>query len=175
MDNQAGLILPESKSFVFSRFLPKTGQTVSYQTGDDGDYEKGWAIGQRFIPKTIGANDIVFDRATGLMWPESGISGGGNNGLWDSSLVFCGALTFAGFSDWRQPNMNELLSIMDQSVGTGTKVYSVFINIFAANYWTSTTDSKNAIFAMVLNFSSGAVLSILKAVPAYTLAVRGGK
>ena len=59
--------------FIHSRGLPKTGQTVKYADGDDGDYEAGWWKGKlvsnnktRFIQKRIDGDDIVFDRATGL-------------------------------------------------------------------------------------------------------------
>ena len=31
---------PRQKPFIFSRGLPPTGQSVIYQAGDDGDYQK---------------------------------------------------------------------------------------------------------------------------------------
>jgi hypothetical protein len=47
--------------------LPKTGQTIEYQAGDDGTYQAGNAISPRFIDNGDGTKS---DMATGLMWVE---------------------------------------------------------------------------------------------------------
>ena len=46
--------------------VPKTGQTTSYDTGDDGEYQKGfeWPV-PRF---TDNENGTVTDNLTGLIW-----------------------------------------------------------------------------------------------------------
>lgn len=45
--------------------LPKTGQTASYATGDDGYYQDGLDVTPRFLDNGDGT---VTDRATNLMW-----------------------------------------------------------------------------------------------------------
>ena len=45
--------------------LPKTGQTTSYQDGDDGFYEKGSASTPQYVDNGDGT---ISDRVTGLMW-----------------------------------------------------------------------------------------------------------
>jgi hypothetical protein len=49
--------------------LPKTGQTMIYQPGDDGFYQMGYPLGggQRFIDNGDGT---IIDMATGLMWKK---------------------------------------------------------------------------------------------------------
>ena len=89
--------------------LPKSGQTNSYQTGDDGYYEKGAAWpSPRF---TIQANtNCVMDNLTGLIWARRvGMQVTG----WSNAIVFCEALDYGGQTDWRLPNRRELMSVMD--------------------------------------------------------------
>jgi len=108
MDHSA-IITPKHKEYVNTRHLPKTGSVLSFWPfGDDGDYQKGWSIGQRFVTKTIAGDDIVFDRATGLMWGRDHNQAGGRSGSmnkWGSMLVYYNDLNFAGYSDWRLPNI----------------------------------------------------------------------
>ncbi len=49
--------------------LPKTGQTMSYATGDDGDLQMGadWPV-PRFIDHEDGT---IIDSLTGLMWTRN--------------------------------------------------------------------------------------------------------
>lgn len=50
--------------------IPKTGQTVSYAAGDDGDKQTGVAWSS---PRFINNNDgTVTDSFTGLMWLKDG-------------------------------------------------------------------------------------------------------
>ncbi|MDP2942402.1 MAG: DUF1566 domain-containing protein, partial [Candidatus Omnitrophota bacterium] len=90
----------------------KTGQTVSYQDKDDGYYKKGLPkFGDRFIDNGDGT---ISDRATGLMWVKdpSQIPGGlwGTPGApapmtWSDAIINSEALIYAGYSDWRLPNI----------------------------------------------------------------------
>ena len=47
-----------------NQLLPKTGQTTSYSSGDDGDFQAGFAR-PRFRDNN---NGTITDFATGLMW-----------------------------------------------------------------------------------------------------------
>ena len=49
----------------FVNLLPPTGQTISYRTGDDGDFQAGLAVPKRFVDNGDGT---IHDRATGLTW-----------------------------------------------------------------------------------------------------------
>lgn len=166
MDHQRNIITPAARKFVFSRRLPKTGQLVSYAGGDDGDYEAGWDMGQRFIESTVGGEDLVFDRATGLQWGKDWNDGGGNNGAnatWANAIIAAEASAWAGFTDWRLPNLYEYYSIhsFDIALAPGPLIGPPFLNV-AFSYWTSTTDPYNVLQAFYVAPALGSCAGFLK-------------
>ena len=114
--------------------VPKTGQTTSYATGDDGDLEKGtpWPV-PRF---TENEDDTVTDNLTGLMWLKDadcisteypGFDNDGTAGdgkvTWQHALDFVAGINDgicpncgAGHDDWRVPNVKELQSLFHYGV-----------------------------------------------------------
>ncbi len=177
-------LTPNAGQNIISRGLPKTGQVISYSAGDDGDHEAGWWPGRlnannktRFIQKTIGGDDIVFDRATGLMWATDCTAAGGNGGImamWGPQITYANGLTFAGFSDWRMPNIIEFVSFFDYS--SGTSVWQIFIsNQINFFYWTSTAYIVNPIDKYMINPLQGNVSHDISDDNSYRLlCVRGG-
>jgi hypothetical protein len=106
--------------------IPKTGQTASYHSGDDGDPLNRWGISvtTRFTPGIGAQVGTVIDNATGLMWEQKTNDGTihdyDNEYSWKVAFdVFLNGpsglntTNFAGYNDWRIPNINELLSIVD--------------------------------------------------------------
>jgi hypothetical protein len=98
--------------------VPKTGQTTSYATGDDGDLKKGvaWPT-PRF---TDNNNGTVTDNLTGLIWMKNANAFGMRtwaqalsdaNGLHDDGINDLKDGSQAG--DWRLPNRKELESLVD--------------------------------------------------------------
>lgn len=55
----------------------------------------------------INGDEVVIDSTTGLMWQKSH----GEKPLWKQALAYCENLVYAGYSDWRLPNRNELMSL----------------------------------------------------------------
>ncbi|MBZ0185405.1 MAG: DUF1566 domain-containing protein, partial [Candidatus Obscuribacterales bacterium] len=55
-------------------------------------------------------NGTISDRATDLMWTKSDTSSPMN---WQQALDYAERLKYAGYSDWRLPNIKELQSIVD--------------------------------------------------------------
>lgn len=145
--------------------LPKTGQVTEYQAGDDGTYEAGWLKGRlnannrtRFSAETRGGDDIVLDRATGLMWAADGNAVGCNNGAqitWGNAIIYANGLDFAGFTDWRIPNLKELLSICNYSLVLPSIDEPPFANTIFDNYWTSTTYFDDTLLAWSVLFTVG--------------------
>jgi formylglycine-generating enzyme required for sulfatase activity len=134
--------------------LPATGQTSCYDRGgskiecssssyprQDGAYRVGCAPDTRFIDNGDGT---VTDTCTGLMWlKDTGdIDGDGSIGDqdrldWQGALKYCQRLVFAGYSDWRLPNVKELLSLVDYG-----RFDPAIDPVFGAEswwYWSSTT------------------------------------
>ena len=99
--------------------VPKTGQTTSYATGDDGDLEKGvsWP-NPRF---TDNGNGTVTDNLTGLIWLKNANCYGTRswaNALSDANALADGICSLSDSSsagDWRLPNVRELFSLIDFS------------------------------------------------------------
>src|SRR5215813_15381269 len=126
----------------------KTGQTMAYGTGSDGDLQKG--ASQSF---TDNGDGTITDNTTGLMWEKKDQSGGihdwGNTYTWcvdvspvdslcdngtnemDGTIVTSflatlnGGSGFAGHTDWRIPNANELESIRNLE-NANPATYSAF-------------------------------------------------
>ena len=155
------MLTPDAGQNPLTRGLPKTGQVTQHAAGDDGTYEAGWWVGRlnannrvRFILSTIGGDDIVIDRATGLMWARNGWAAGCNNGNlldWAASIVYANGLTFATFSDWRIPNSLELVSICRYDLWNPS-INPLFINTNSGPYWTSTTRPDAITNAYGINF-----------------------
>lgn len=155
--------------------IPKTGQTVEYQSGDDGTYEKGYPkSGARFVDNGDGT---ITDKATGLMWAKDGNGAGCNNGAtiaWGAAITFAEGLTFAGYSDWRLPNIKELQSIVDYGT-SNPAIDSSFTNTQSGTYWSSTTSAVTTVVAWYVYFGSGLVDLDVKSNPYYVRPVRGGQ
>ena len=171
---------------IITRHLPKTGQVTAYAPGPDfgcdGFYQKGWWPGRdatnnraRWIQKAIVGDDIVVDRATGLMWPADWTGAGGNGGgllAWFAAILWANALNFAGFSDWRLPNIAELFSLVEFE-GAGPFIYQPpFSNVVSGNYWSGTTYQALVTSAYALRFNLGINWPFGKVATCYCIAVR---
>ena len=149
---------------------PKTGQTTSYQAADDGDYQKGWS-GTRF---TNNGDGTITDNATSLMWVANPASAGaGGTYTWDKAITACKSLTYAGYNDWRLPNLKELISIVDYGV------FNPAVNPYFASQsllcWSSTTSASYKSGAWLVDFNYGLVVNIDKSDSFYIRPVRGGQ
>jgi hypothetical protein len=133
--------------------LWKTGQTTSVITGDDGYLQKGvaWPTG-RFT--TGGDGDtMVTDNLTGLVWTKDALAPGpdacttrGAAMSWQGALDYIKCLNannYLSHSDWRLPNQEEFLSLIDRSrFNPALPVAHPFRNVISDGsfaYWTSTT------------------------------------
>ncbi len=123
--------------------VPKTGQTISFATGDDGDLERGAAWpSPRFITSTTG---VVTDAVTGLVWLQNASCYGGQT--WGNALTAanglnsgeCGLSDGSVEGDWRLPNVRELHSLIDFSrLGIALPDGHPFTGISYNYWWTST-------------------------------------
>lgn len=84
----------------------------------------------------------ISDLATGLMWMKDDY---GQSIMWEEALAYCENMEFAGYDDWKLPNVKELHSIVDYS-GVYPAVNPKFFNSTKAedeNYhtwlWTNTS------------------------------------
>lgn len=151
--------------------LVKTGQITTYEDYDDGYYQKGWDDGTRFITINDGT---VTDRATGLMWPQDFTGDGGNNGniiVWAAAILWAKDLIFAGYSDWRIPNLNELSSILNIE-NVITIDTDIFDNVTNIHHWTSSTYKNDTSKANYVHFHDGSSYPSTKLSSRKVIAVR---
>jgi len=149
--------------------LPRTGQTKCWDTagteipckgtGQDGEIQAGIAWPEpRF---TDNGDDTMTDNLTGLMWAKNANLPGGSK-TWLDALHYCNNLTLAGHNDWRQPNVNELESLInvDESEPDAWLKTQGFINVQIddhAIYWSSNTVTSNPKAAWILLVWHGGV------------------
>jgi hypothetical protein len=173
----------------FRKALPDTGQTSCYDSsgstitcsgaGQDGSYI--------FLNPQLSYIDngdgTVTDKYTGLMWKKcsepdttADCSGMPNVYTWADAISQCENLTYAGYSDWRLPNMKELFSLIKYEGSSGPYIDTTYFpNTVNSYYWTSTTFAPTPTSAMAVSFSVGFVSGNLKAAGnMYVRCVRAG-
>ena len=185
-----------------------TGQTTSYGPGSDGDVQAGVARSY-----TDNGDGTITDSATGLMWEKKSDDGSIHDK--DKTYTWCADVSpmdftcdtvgnpmdgtillhvavlnagsgFAGHTDWRIPNVNELQSIVNYetfnpAVGTAFNTgcaasctVTTCSCTQSTTYWSSTTDANSPLYAWTVYFSDGNVFSFSKSGNFYVRAVRGG-
>ncbi|MDY6793087.1 MAG: DUF1566 domain-containing protein [Thermodesulfobacteriota bacterium] len=151
--------------------LPKTGQTTSYFTGDDGDIEAGagWPS-PRF---TDNGNGTITDNLTGLMWTQDANLDGAKS--WVAALSFVNALNLDGYGDWRLANVNELESLINTQEASPAAWLATqgFTNVQAAYYWSATTSIEDTSDAFSFFMNSGSSVDIAKSSLYFLWPVRG--
>ena len=138
--------------------VPKTGQTTSYRTGDDGDLESGAAYPYlRFFDNGDGT---VADKLTGLEWIKAPHSLPGNSETMSygvEGIDFCTTLTFAGHDDWRLPSRKEMMSLVDYGHSSPALPGGhPFTGVHNSYYWLSTYCAQNR---AILKMSMGSGIS----------------
>lgn len=154
--------------------LPDTGQSTSYTGtyGEDHDYQP--AASQ--MNYTDNGDGTVTDNRTALMWAKDGSGPGcfnGNQTTWTGAITTCEELSFAGYDDWRLPNVRELSSILNlQNTFAIDETY--FTNTIGGIYWTSTTYIQNPSYAWVVRFDYGGIAYFDKSNTPRVRCVRAG-
>lgn len=122
---------------------------------------------------------VVVDNCTGLTWQRTPPS---SQRTWVEALVFASDLELGSFDDWRLPNVNELLSLVDYG-RTGPALDPVFDvpsddDVSAPNahdFWTSTSANSSPVsVAWVVHFTIGDHSVLEKPLERSVRAVRGG-
>ena len=156
--------------------VPKTGQTTSYATGDDGDLQHGvpWPD-PRFTDHEDGT---VTDELTGLMWGQAphGLAGNSGGMNWSDALTFCNALSHAGHDDWRLPNVRELQSLIDYGqYNLALPSDHPFAGVRSSYYWSGSARADSSGHAWFVYLANGGVNYDDKAVANVVWPVRGGQ
>jgi hypothetical protein len=126
-------------------------------------------------------NSTVTDTSTRLTWQQdvtveaNGLTGDGYI-TWEEALLYVSGLNsikYGGYTDWRLPNRNELLSLVDYNLDSP----AINTNLFpgpTTSYWTSTTEHGMNENAWTVWFFAGWDDNWSKNAGGYVRAVRGG-
>ena len=93
-------------------------------------------------------NEIVIDTDTGLIWQKTYVS----SKKWQEALDYCENLIYAGYSDWRLPNKDELITLINYD---RVNPASDFPNMPSRSFWSSTTKTRSTDEAWEVDFSEG--------------------
>jgi hypothetical protein len=114
--------------------------------------------------KTINDIKVVIEHNTGLMWQQSGSSGGTLD--WEGAKNYINLLNreqYAGFSDWRLPTVEELMSLMESTRKNGKLYIDLLFDAEQERCWSvdESSDVKEALYAqdvaVYVSFYSGIV------------------
>ena len=113
-----------------------------------------------FNSTTVNGDVIVTDTKTGLVWQKTYETGK----KWQAALDYCENLTYAGYSDWRLPDKNELASLVNYEKYNPA---SDFPDMPSQCFWSSSTRSDHTSDAWFVSFSSGSVYGYDKTIYNY--------
>jgi len=182
--------------------LLQTGQTTSYFPGDDGDLQAG--VVHSYTALTAGQyngftaivvngktdnhnRNCVLDNNTDLIWMKTVAAsvGPGSDGKMDWTdavngetpfdfMLAANAASHSGWSDWRLPNVHELLSIMEMEAPQADPDPIYWPTFPASDLWTSTTQTNQNANAIRANFGTITTAGAPKTgFQAYTILCRG--
>ncbi len=114
-------------------------------------------------PSKPKGGDKVVDGATGLMWQQ----GDPGRRKWRAAMNYCAGLSFAGHSDWRLPDKDELRGLYRRR--------TILKNYSPSLYWSSTTYAENTYNAWYVSFYNGGVSKYDQSGNFYVRCVRGGR
>ncbi|MBK1647788.1 DUF1566 domain-containing protein [Rhabdochromatium marinum] len=111
----------------------------------------------------INDNGTVTDGITGLMWKRcaEGLSGTDCSSgtaatyTWQQALELAPLSNFAGYTDWRLPNLKELSSLVEMRCHNPAINGNSFPNTPSAWFWSASPDAYNSDYAWYLFFGSG--------------------
>ena len=179
--------------------LPATGQVTCWDssgsvvpcagTGHDGDIQAGAQLSYE-----DNGDGTITDQNTGLMWEKKSRDGTihdyTNQYSWANAfavhLMTLNSSAFAGYTDWRVPNHQELVSILDLE-RISPSVHPVFNTACAPgcnvtscsctrsdNHWSSTSDAHDGTRVWDMDFTNGDSDNNFKTNFFPVRAVRGG-
>jgi hypothetical protein len=120
------------------------------------DWSKEWSNPQgRGLPNDFvlqAGGKIVFDRATGLMWQQSGSTEYMNYEKAQAYVSQLNRENFGGYNDWRLPTLEEAMSLMEPKKSGELYLDPVFDR---KQYYIWTADKESAGRAWVVLFVNG--------------------
>jgi hypothetical protein len=98
------------------------------------------------------SGEVVTDTKLGLMWQDNSAAKSTKK-KWKSAKNYCKNLSMGGHSDWRSPNYDELLTIVDYD-RYDPAIMPSFKNVASSYYWSSSVYG-NAEYLWFVRFKDG--------------------
>ena len=109
----------------------------------------------------------IIDKRTGLEWQRCSAEASDPNACvpineqtpktWINALTFAQNSSYAGFTDWRLPNLNEFETLISRDCNKPTIISAQYFDNTVTDlpYWTSTPNHFNRDFAWTVDFDQG--------------------
>lgn len=82
--------------------------------------------------------NVVIEQTLNLMWQDDeSVAKVTKN--WEEATEYCSQLTYLEFHNWRLPNLDELMPLIDEMRSSPPAINKQFKNVFQAQYWTNST------------------------------------
>lgn len=144
------------KLLLLSSLLVVAGAAQAVQTCAT-DSTVATSATDKFLVDT--ATGIATDQSTGLSWlvcsagstwnaTSETCTGSALQYNWQDALAYGADYEYQSFTDWRLPNVKELMSIIERQCASPAINTAVFVDALSERYWTSTpsiqsTDDSN--------------------------------
>jgi hypothetical protein len=117
---------------------------------------------------------VVLDNYTTLMWEVKTDGNKTTEYTWEQALTYCEATMdgYAGYDDWRLPNIKELASIVDLETVSPAIDTAYFPNTQSGHYWSSTTYLGSTSYVWYVSFYDGSDLTNYKTSTHYVRCTR---
>jgi len=117
------------------------------------------SIPNRFGDRTVNSDVVVEDGLTGLTWQKDSTHGKS----WREALAECQGATTADYEDWRLPQDQELMSLVDyRMLRPASGFTEANNNWWQIPYWSSTSKANPGTQVWVVNFRVGRVNFVAK-------------
>jgi hypothetical protein len=137
----------------------------------DGEGQK--RLAEDFIVDGCGS-ETMLDTVTGLCWDKN-LNRHGTS-TWSNAVSDCDGSTHAGHSDWRLPQRDELMTLVDLIGGDETTCSTLGVFGFTgcqnSRYWSATTYQPNTGSAWIVYFNDGYSGNVGKTSNSYVACVR---
>ncbi|HOW52486.1 MAG TPA: DUF1566 domain-containing protein [bacterium] len=109
-----------------------------------------------FSESTIEDKIAVVDHSAGLTWTKEESA---TALTWQAALSYCEDLSYAGSANWRLPNIEELISLVNTDV---KEPASDFPGMGSYSFWSSTSKDGSSSDAWIIFFNTGGVADVAK-------------
>jgi hypothetical protein len=155
--------------------VKKTGQIEVFVAHDDGDYQKGL---EPYYTRDDATN-IVTDNSTYLQWEDdANVSDRTKLKNFSEATEYCTNLTLGGYTNWRVPNIKELMYIANRGRSNPAIDDSVFTSVGIGSgtfYWSATPEIANTNNMWAVQFSFGDNKPLFNGLNLFVRCVRSGQ